>query len=70
MALPKLNLRDFFWLAVVVAMGVAWWLDRQSNGYDNVQDFGSAGEILRLESELERCKKLLEETEAARSRDE
>jgi hypothetical protein len=23
-------LRDFFWLAVVVAMGTAWWLDRSA----------------------------------------
>ena len=29
MALPKLNLRDLFWLIVIVAMGVAWLLDRQ-----------------------------------------
>jgi hypothetical protein len=29
MALPKLNLRDLFWLAVVVAMGLGWWVDRR-----------------------------------------
>jgi hypothetical protein len=27
MALPKLNLRDLFWLVVVVAMGLGWWLE-------------------------------------------
>lgn len=26
MTLPKLNLRDLFWLVVVVAMGWGWWL--------------------------------------------
>ena len=25
MHLPKLNLRDLFWLVVVVAMGIGWW---------------------------------------------
>lgn len=25
MALPKLNLRDLFWLMVVVAMGLGWY---------------------------------------------
>jgi hypothetical protein len=30
MTLPKLNLRDLFWIVVVVAMGVGWWLDRTS----------------------------------------
>ena len=29
MVLPKLNTRDLFWLIVIVAMGVAWLLDRQ-----------------------------------------
>jgi hypothetical protein len=28
MKLPKLNLRDLFWLVVVVAMALGWWLDR------------------------------------------
>jgi hypothetical protein len=28
MKLPKLNLRDLFWLVGVVAMGLGWWLDR------------------------------------------
>jgi hypothetical protein len=27
MALPKLNLRDLFWLVVVLAMGLGWWLE-------------------------------------------
>jgi hypothetical protein len=25
---PQLNLRDFFWTALVVAMALGWWLDR------------------------------------------
>jgi hypothetical protein len=25
MTLPKLNLRDLFWLVVVVALGLGWW---------------------------------------------
>lgn len=28
MALPKLNLRDLFWLVVVVALSIGWWADR------------------------------------------
>jgi hypothetical protein len=32
MPLPKLNLRDLFWIVVVVAMGLGWWADsRQKN---------------------------------------
>jgi hypothetical protein len=30
MNLPKLNLRDLFWILVVVAMGVCWWLDHRA----------------------------------------
>jgi hypothetical protein len=30
MALPKLNLRDLFWLVVVVAMGMGWWTERSN----------------------------------------
>jgi hypothetical protein len=29
MSLRKINLRDFFWLVIVVALCVAWWADRQ-----------------------------------------
>lgn len=29
MTLPNLNLRELFWLVVVVAMGVCWWVDHQ-----------------------------------------
>lgn len=24
----KFSIRDLFWLTIVVAMGVAWWMDR------------------------------------------
>ena len=27
MALPKLNLRDLFWLLLVAALSLGWWLD-------------------------------------------
>jgi hypothetical protein len=30
MNLPKLNLRDLFWLIVVVAMGLGWWMERRT----------------------------------------
>ncbi len=30
MTFPKLNLRDLFWLVVVVAMGCGWWVDRSA----------------------------------------
>jgi hypothetical protein len=30
MTLPKLNLRDLFWLVVVVAMGMGWWTERSN----------------------------------------
>ncbi len=29
MTLPKLNLRDLFWLVLVVAMGLGWWMEHQ-----------------------------------------
>jgi hypothetical protein len=29
MKLPQLTLRDLFWLVLVCAVTVAWWLDRQ-----------------------------------------
>ena len=29
MKLPKLHLRDLFWLVLVVALGCAWWLERE-----------------------------------------
>jgi hypothetical protein len=28
MSAPRFTLRDLFWLIVVVAIGLAWWLDR------------------------------------------
>ena len=31
MKLPKLNLRDLFWLVIVVALGLVWWQDRRAN---------------------------------------
>jgi hypothetical protein len=30
MPLPKLNLRDLFWLVVVVALGLGWWREHHS----------------------------------------
>jgi hypothetical protein len=41
MTLPKLNLRDLFWLVAVVAMGVCWWMDRQAlaSRFDAQQEF-------------------------------
>jgi hypothetical protein len=29
MKIPQLSTRDLFWLTLVVAMGLGWWLDRQ-----------------------------------------
>jgi hypothetical protein len=31
MKLPKLHLRDLFWLVLVCALGVGWWVDHRSN---------------------------------------
>jgi hypothetical protein len=28
MKLPQLSLRDLFWLVLVCAMGLGWWIDR------------------------------------------
>lgn len=28
MKLPRFNLRDLFWLVLVMAMGCGWWVDR------------------------------------------
>jgi hypothetical protein len=30
MKLPKLHLRDLFWLVLVCALGCAWWMDRRA----------------------------------------
>lgn len=30
MTIPKINLRDLFWLVVAVALGLGWWLDHQA----------------------------------------
>ena len=30
MKLPNINLRDLFWLALVIAMGLGWWRDSSS----------------------------------------
>jgi hypothetical protein len=30
MTLPKLNLRELFWLVIVVAMGLGWWKTGES----------------------------------------
>jgi hypothetical protein len=30
MSFSKLNLRDLFWLVLIVALAVGWWLDRRS----------------------------------------
>jgi len=37
--MPKLHVRDLFWLVLVVAMGCAWWIDRQH--YKSVADEAS-----------------------------
>jgi hypothetical protein len=35
MNLPNLNLRDLFWLVVVVAMGLGWWAERRPLAEEN-----------------------------------
>lgn len=35
MGLPKLNLRDLFWMMAVVATGLGWWLDHSLLANDN-----------------------------------
>ena len=30
MTLPKLHLRDLFWLVLVIALSLGWWLDRKA----------------------------------------
>ena len=30
MKLPQIHLRDFFWLALVVALGLGWWANRRT----------------------------------------
>jgi len=44
--MKKFTVRDLFWLVLVVAMGLAWWLDRQR--YKDSFD-----EARRLEMRLE-----------------
>jgi hypothetical protein len=33
--MPKLTLRDLFWLVLVAAMGCAWWLDSRRWAYSH-----------------------------------
>jgi hypothetical protein len=35
----KLTLRDLFWLVLVVAMGVGWWIDRSRLQREAVDSF-------------------------------
>jgi hypothetical protein len=56
MARPKINLRDFFWLTALVAMGMGWRHDRnlQQQRMDANADFAT-----RLIEDLRReCKDL------------
>lgn len=60
MALPKLNLRDLFWLVVVVALGLGWTADaaKRSNQLIQAQwDQNKAWEyVYKLQSDLQDAK--------------
>ena len=57
---PRITIRDLFWLVLVVAMAVGWWLDRSELGK---QRDGFAGQSATLEQKLERTKARLDSTE-------
>jgi hypothetical protein len=37
MKLPKLHLRDLFWLVLVCALGCGWWLERSKRVAEQVE---------------------------------
>jgi hypothetical protein len=59
MTLPKVHLRDFFWLAVVVALGVGWYLDHAK----------ARRKIEELQAQMERVELNLQLTRILEARD-
>jgi hypothetical protein len=53
MAIPKINLRDLFWLIVVVALALGWWID-----LDRIRREREALTILQQEFLSEKAKHL------------
>ncbi len=54
---PKLSLRDFFWLIVVAALAVAWWIDHRRQAAESARQAEEiqrqAVEILQLNTSWE-----------------
>jgi len=60
MTLPKLNLRDLFWLVLVVAMGLGWTIECRRRTSEKVQH---AREVATLNGELGASRTRLMEAE-------
>jgi hypothetical protein len=56
MKLPQLILRDLFWLVLVCALAVGWWVEHSSL---RAQLKGVQSEAAKWKSDAERCGKYL-----------
>ena len=53
MKLPRFSLRDLFWLVLVAAMGLGWWVDRSYyTAYQPLEVLKEYGNIERQLREL------------------
>ena len=56
-SLMRFSLRDLFWLTVVVALGVAWWVDRWRLASDHQHKVEKlTNRIIAMENELDQLK--------------
>jgi hypothetical protein len=53
MKLPKLHLRDLFWLVLVCALAVGWWRERSHNREVNASTINSLIRDLETEPEMQ-----------------
>ena len=59
MKLPQFHLRDFFWLVLVAAMGLAWWTVRSRSIEHDSQLAAQRSDLEKLGLELEKSQALL-----------
>ena len=51
MKLPQLHLRDLFWLTLVVALGLGWWVDHRLLYFERCSETNFAHRIMRAAQE-------------------
>jgi len=71
MKLPRFTLRDLFWLVLVCALAVGWWVERsrltaQIDGLDKLHELKLKQACIDLENELQAHKTELAVEQAAR----